>query len=556
VTWLDVPNLMWSVDRILDVVDFNNEDLATTELTGVQAFAQLADDVRAVILYLHENEVIPGFYMDPVGVNTIAEQQAAIVNPAVDLGALPDNVFRTLPFEITASLFNPWGGTLIDEGRLRITVDALEVLADGDATAVAADGQTVPFTANADGNLVGWWGPEAGFPVQPGYNVSTTFDVTVAGTAPTGDYNITLELVDVDDLATALATDTGIVTVNADAPMVLWGDTLPEMATQGTAVKIPVQVYSPEAGTGVLTLTIAGPGDDPATPEDESLAAGDVRVYASNGTDMVFMPLALDAAGALVGTWDAALVAGYTPVTWYATIAEGAPVGSYTFGVELQGGNTLEPIVVVVAAPETHGEIPPDAGEDTTPPVVTLEVVGDLGSSATFTFTADDVGTTFECQLEKDGAVLEAWTMCMSPKTYTDLEPGSYDFSVQGIRGELISDTPASRSWVVSAPDPGDNTPPVMLTLDPVGTLGSSAKFMFTADDPDATFECMLTKNDRAGAWEACTSPWTYSALKPATYTVSVRATDLAENVSDPYVSDPWTVSRGARPAKRQAGLE
>ena len=43
-------------------------------------------------------------------------------------------------------------------------------------------------------------------------------------------------------------------------------------------------------------------------------------------------------------------------------------MGNYAFGVTLTGGTTLEPdpILVVVFAPETHGEQPPDSGEDTT----------------------------------------------------------------------------------------------------------------------------------------------------------------------------------------------
>ena len=45
-----------------------------------------------------------------------------------------------------------------------------------------------------------------------------------------------------------------------------------------------------------------------------------------------------------MGTWDAALALdGYAPVTWYATVAEGALVGNYQFGVTLEGGNSLVP---------------------------------------------------------------------------------------------------------------------------------------------------------------------------------------------------------------------
>ena len=52
---------------------------------------------------------------------------------------------------------------------------------------------------------MGTWGPPERLPRGPGYNVSTTFDVTVADGAPVGDYTVTLELIDVDAPATVLA---------------------------------------------------------------------------------------------------------------------------------------------------------------------------------------------------------------------------------------------------------------------------------------------------------------------------------------------------------------
>ena len=48
----------------------------------------------------------------------------AIHDPAVDLGTLPANVFKTEPFQVTASLLNPWGGDQIDDPQMRLTIDA------------------------------------------------------------------------------------------------------------------------------------------------------------------------------------------------------------------------------------------------------------------------------------------------------------------------------------------------------------------------------------------------------------------------------------------------
>ena len=62
-----------------------------------------------------------------------------------------------------------------------------------------------------------------------------------------------------------LATDTGMITVNENVATVLWGEPLPKLATQGAVSTLPLRVYAPATGTGVLTLTVTGPGDDPTT---------------------------------------------------------------------------------------------------------------------------------------------------------------------------------------------------------------------------------------------------------------------------------------------------
>ncbi|MGE0598830.1 MAG: hypothetical protein AB7J35_03260 [Dehalococcoidia bacterium] len=463
VTWLDVPSLTWKVSKITDIVPFTNlsdSPIGTRTLTGVTAFAQLADDVRTLCNFIPDNTFIPGFYMDVPGVDTYDAQVSAIHDPAVDLNTLPADVFQTYPFQMTASLLNPWGGSLIPTAQLRVRIHAdtpFGAASDVTATAITGDGagQAVPFTVD-NGDLVGKWGPDSGFPVAAGYNVSTTFEATVADGAPVGIYTVTLELIDVADPATVLADESGTINVHANVATVLWGDSLPKLATQGVAMTIPLRVYSPTAGAGQLALTVTGPGDDPNTTEIEVSKAGDVKIYASNGTDMVAMPLTLNAGGQFVGTWDSALVAGYTPVDWYVTVAVGALAGNYAFDVSLVGGNTLIPLVVAVSAPESHGQQPPDAGEDTTAPVVTVTPVLPLGATATFVITAvDENPVTFECMLTTNG-VAGSWAACASPKTYTGLQPDTYVFSARATDSAAnVSEVVVSQSWTgVTGPVP------------------------------------------------------------------------------------------------------
>ena len=242
VTWLDVAALEWHVSRVLDEVEWTNltDTTGLTEgevnsrtLTGVTAFTQMADDARAVIAYLHENEVVlPGFYMDPVLVDTYDEQIDAITLPAVQLTA-PEVAFQTLPFVATGSLLNPWGGADVADARVKVTVDAPAALADGDVT-MSSGGVDLPLTQEGE-NLVGWWEPLAdGEVMPPGYRVSADFVITVGGAALSdgADYTITADLVGEADAI--LDSDSSVVTVQPNALSVLWGGETPVLGTQGT----------------------------------------------------------------------------------------------------------------------------------------------------------------------------------------------------------------------------------------------------------------------------------------------------------------------------------
>jgi hypothetical protein len=298
------------------------------------------------------------------------------------------------------------------------------------------------------------------------------FDVTVADLAPVGDYAITLELIDVDDPDTVLADETGTIAVNANVATVLWGDPLPKLATQGVVMTLPLQVYAPAVGIGVLTLTVTGPGDDLTTEQVvEVTKAGDVVIYGSTATEMLSMPMPL-IGDDLVGTWNAALVAGYAPVTWYVTVAEGALVGNYTFGVTLEGGNTLAlPITVSVSAPESHGEKPPGVGDDTTAPVATIIPVGTLTSTATFDLTASEPDVTFECMLTTNG-VAGSWEACTPPKAYTGLPPGTYKFSARATDAADNVSLVSVVTWTVTSTD--TNPPPASSGSGTSGAAGTA----------------------------------------------------------------------------------
>lgn len=92
--------------------------------------------------------------------------------------------------------------------------------------------------------------------------------------------------------------------------------------------------------------------------------------------------------------------------------------------------------------------------------------------------------------------------------------------------------------------DPGpDTTPPdTSITGGPSGTSGStSAEFTFTATEP-GTFECKLD----GGAFEACTSPKSYTGLAAGSHAFAVRATDAAGNADQTPAERTWVIDTSA----------
>ena len=161
------------------------------------------------------------------------------------------------------------------------------------------------------------------------------------------------------------------------------------------------------------------------------------------------------------------------------------------------------------------------------------------GTTATFTFTSSDAGSTFQCRI--DGG---AWTVCSSPKEYTDLLVGGHNFSVRAIDPVgNVDDTPATWVWTVTdaiAPD-----------TDITGTQTGSMIISFTGTDNHSataalTFQCRLD----SGAWVACTSPKTYTdaELAAGPHTFEVRAIDEAGNVDATPDAHSWTTADTVEP--------
>jgi hypothetical protein len=161
-------------------------------------------------------------------------------------------------------------------------------------------------------------------------------------------------------------------------------------------------------------------------------------------------------------------------------------------------------------------------------------------NSATFTFSADETGSTFECRLDSG-----SWVSCTSPETYSWLADGPHTFDVRATDTAANTDaTPASRSFTVATADTA--APDTVIDTGPAGTIGvNSATFTFHSTESGSTFQCRLD----TGAWLSCTSPKTYSSLADGPHTFDVRATDASANTDATPASRSFTVATtGAGP--------
>jgi hypothetical protein len=97
-----------------------------------------------------------------------------------------------------------------------------------------------------------------------------------------------------------------------------------------------------------------------------------------------------------------------------------------------------------------------------------------------------------------------------------------------------------------STPPPADTTAPnTTITSGPTGTTtDNTPTFTFSASESGSAFQCRLD----SGAWVACTSPWTTTALTDGMHGIAVRAIDAAGNVDATPATQSFTVAAAAAP--------
>jgi hypothetical protein len=101
---------------------------------------------------------------------------------------------------------------------------------------------------------------------------------------------------------------------------------------------------------------------------------------------------------------------------------------------------------------------------DTTEPQTTIDsgpAATTQSTSASFTFSSDESGSTFECSIDA-----LAYLPCTSPKDYAGLTVGSHSVRIRAIDPSgNVDSSPASRVWTIEAPQ-GCTAPPVTAAVD------------------------------------------------------------------------------------------
>jgi probable HAF family extracellular repeat protein len=212
----------------------------------------------------------------------------------------------------------------------------------------------------------------------------------------------------------------------------------------------------------------------------------------------------------------------------------------------------------------TPTNTPPVSPPDTT---ITSGPTGTVTSrSATFEFSSNESGSTFECSL--DGG---AWTKCTSPTTYSNLAVGNHTFKARATGVGGADDTPASQSWTIDATAPTvSNVSPtsgaksvalnttvtarfsevidpktlISIPTDPANpNVGTSTTFTLVKSGTTTPIKAKVSYDDSTKT-VTLTPSSTLEARTKYTAKISGEVKDLAGNALAPYT---WSFTTGSR---------
>jgi hypothetical protein len=291
-------------------------------------------------------------------------------------------------------------------------------------------------------------------------------------------------------------------------------------------------------GAAILSLGGMRPGDsvtDTVTLGNTGTVPGDLSLSTSNLLDTPGT-----GGGALSGKLDLVI----------RDVTMGSPVTVYTGKLDALTPVTLGPLAAGASRVYEFSVSFPDAGigaenafqgsavsvqfnwtavnndADTDPPETTITAgPATLSASpdATFAFTSDESGSTFECSL--DGS---AFATCSSPATYTGLGDGAHTFDVRATDSSANTDaTPAGAAWTIDA------TGPNVSLENPGSPVRGTVSLSPSADDGTGSgVATLIVQRSPAGAgtWTTIGTNWNTASGADGSYDLRARATDNAGN--------------------------
>ncbi len=146
-------------------------------------------------------------------------------------------------------------------------------------------------------------------------------------------------------------------------------------------------------------------------------------------------------------------------------------------------------------------------------------------------FTADGISTSVECQINSG-----AWGLCNSPLAINTSVDGAYSVNIKATSRSGLFSPIENVSWVTDKVAP---TAPVVSLNVGEFTQKKDVEVSFSADDlvGISKYECALNSS----SYQSCSSPYLLNNLSDTAYTISVRASDQAGNLS-PASAKSFTV--------------
>ncbi len=150
-------------------------------------------------------------------------------------------------------------------------------------------------------------------------------------------------------------------------------------------------------------------------------------------------------------------------------------------------------------------------------------------TSASFSFTANEPGATFECRLDGGG-----YSSCTSPNVLSSLTEGAHTAYVRASDALANVGNPATYDWTVDL-----TAPSVAIDTTPGSpTASTSASFTYHSSESNSTYLCSLDGTLPASACGASFS----QTVANGDHTFSVWAIDQAGNQSGVPATYSWTV--------------